>query len=186
MPDTKRTRGVTKDEWLRAALDELSFGSVTDISVQALARKLGIGKSGFYWHFRNKPELLRALLDYWVHEITEVITANPQMQELDPESRLRRTAEMILDYGLVQYEIGIRQWALQDAEAAKVVRKVNTLRLNYTRETLAELGFEGDDLEMRAMAFVCYHTWELLMFREMPKKKLRGLIRKRIEMICRK
>jgi hypothetical protein len=51
---------------------------------------------------------------------------------------------------------------------------------------LAELGFKGDDLEMRAMAFVCYHTWELLMFREMSKKKLRELIRKRVEMICRK
>ena len=171
---------------MRAALDELSFGSVTDISVQALARKLGICKSGFYWHFRNKSELLRAVLDYWVHEITEVITANPQMRELDPETRLRKTAEMILDYGLVRYEIGIRQWALQDKEAAKVVEKVNTLRLNFTRETLAELGFEDDDLEMRAMAFVCYHTWELLMFREMSKKKLRALIRKRVEMICRK
>ena len=186
MAKERISRGVSRDEWLRAALDELSFGSVADISVQALARKLGIGKSGFYWHFRNKPELLKALLDYWVHEITEVITTNPQMQELDPESRLRKTAEMILDYGLVQYEIGIRQWALQDAEAAKVVRKVNNLRLNYTRETLAELGFEGDDLEMRTMAFVCYHTWELLMFREMSKKKLRGLIEQRVAMICRK
>jgi len=67
-----------------------------------------------------------------------------------------------------------------------MVRKVNTLRLNYTKETLAELGFKGDDLEMRAMAFVCYHTWELLMFREMSKKKLRALIQKRVEMICRK
>ena len=186
MPDTKKTRGVTRDEWLGAALNELSFGSVSDISVQALARKLGIGKSGFYWHFRNKPELLRALLDYWVHEITEVVTANPKMQDLDPETRLRKTAEMILDYGLVRYEIGIRQWALRDPEAAKVVKKVNGLRLNYTREALAELGFEGDDLEMRAMAFVCYHTWELQMFREMSKKKLRGLIQKRVEMICRK
>lgn len=93
---------------------------------------------------------------------------------------------MILDYGLVRYEIGIRQWALRDAEAAKVVKKVNTLRLDFTRETLAELGFKGDDLEMRTMAFVCYHTWELLMFREMSKKKLRGLIQKRVEMICRK
>jgi len=72
------------------------------------------------------------------------------------------------------------------AEETKMVRKVNTLRLNYTKETLAELGFKGDDLEMRAMAFVCYHTWELLMFREMSKKKLRALIQKRVEMICRK
>jgi AcrR family transcriptional regulator len=184
MEKTPKRRGVTRDEWLRAALDELSYGSVSDISVQALARKLGIGKSGFYWHFGSKPDLLRALLDYWVHEITEVITANPQMQELDPESRLRKTAEMILDYGLVRYEIGIRQWALRNAEAAKVVKKVNTLRLNYAREILAELGFTGDDLEMRAMAFVCYHTWELPMFREMSKKKLRGLIQKRVEMIC--
>ena len=184
MAKQKTVRGITKDEWLRAALDELGSGSVADISVQALARKLGISKSGFYWHFSDKSELLKELLDYWAHEITEVVTGNPRIRELGPEERLREAAEMIIDFGLDRYEIGVRQWALRDDMAAKAVGKVNKMRLNFARGALSELGFSGDEREIRAMLFVCYHTWEQLMFREMSKKKLRSLIRKRVEMIC--
>ncbi|MEN8800875.1 MAG: hypothetical protein ABF297_02765 [Thiogranum sp.] len=60
---------------------------------------------------------------------------------------------MILDYDLTRYEIAIRQWALQDPEAARVVRKVNRFRLDFVRRALSELGFTDDDLEMRAMLF---------------------------------
>jgi hypothetical protein len=95
-------------------------------------------------------------------------------------------AEMILDYDLTRYEIAIRQWALQDAEAARAVRKANRLRLEFARNALSELGFKGDDLEVRAMLFVCYHSWESPMFREISRKRRRELITKRIELLTSK
>jgi hypothetical protein len=95
-------------------------------------------------------------------------------------------AEMILDYDLTRYEIAIRQWALQDAAAARAVRKANRLRLEFARNALSELGFKGDDLEVRAMLFVCYHSWESPMFREISRKRRRELITKRIELLTGK
>jgi hypothetical protein len=71
------------------------------------------------------------------------------MLALKPKHRLARTAEMILDYELTRYEIPIRQWALQDAVAARAVRKVNRIRLDYIGGAFSELGFTGDDLDMR-------------------------------------
>ena len=65
-------RGVSKAEWLEAGLEFLARGSVNSISIEGLAKHLKIAKSGFYWHFRNRDELLRDLLAYWLHEITEV------------------------------------------------------------------------------------------------------------------
>ena len=90
---------------------------------------------------------------------------------------------MILDYDLTRFEIAIRQWALQDQHAARAVKKVNRKRLDFIRSALSELGFTGDDLEMRTMLFVCYQTWESTMFREITRKRRRELIAKRIEIL---
>jgi len=186
MSDQTGRRGVSKAEWLEKGLKSLSEAGVSALTIEGLAKSLGIAKAGFYWHFRNRDDLLRQLLDYWTHEITEVVTANAEILALKPKSRLTRTAEMILDYELTRYEIPIRQWALQDAGAARAVKRVNRLRLDYARNAFSELGFKGDDLEMRTMLFVCYHSWESPMFREISRKQRRDLIAKRIELLTRK
>ena len=168
------------------ALDVLETDGIAGVRVEVLAKRLGISKSGFYWHFKNRDHLLKDMLDYWSHEITGVITANSEILTLEPKDRLTRTAEMILDYDLTRYEIPIRQWALQDAVAARAVRKVNRLRLDFIGRAFSELGFTGDDLDMRTMLFTCYHTWEAPMFREVSRKRRRELIAKRMELLTSK
>lgn len=176
-------QGVSKDEWLAAALDVLGEGSISDIKIERLAKTLGINKSGFYWHFKNRAELLRQLLAYWTHELTEVITSNPEFAELEPRDRLCRTAELIIDFDLTRYEVSIRQWAMTDDIAGQAVNNVNKFRLDFVSQALAELGLEGDDLEMRAMLFVCYHTWERSMFLDITENRRRELIQKRIDLL---
>jgi AcrR family transcriptional regulator len=182
----RKRRGVSKAEWLEAGLLSLRDHSVREVTVEGLARTLSIAKAGFYWHFQDRQDFLRQLLDYWFHEITEVITSNPQVLALEPKERLLKIVEMILEFDLVQYEIAFRQWALNDTEAARAVRKVNRRRLDFVRMTLSELGFTGDDLEMRTMLFVCYHTWEATMFQEISRKRRGDLIAKRIDLLTSK
>jgi AcrR family transcriptional regulator len=176
-------RGISKAEWLEAGLQAMSKGSVTDITVEGLARSLGIAKAGFYWHFKNRDDLLHQLLDYWVHELTEVAAENLQLLALEPKKRLITLAEMILEYDLNRYEFAFRQCALWDATASRVVRKVNRMRLDFVRKAFSELGFTGDDLDMRAMLYTCYHTWESPMFGDISRKRRRELIAKRIELL---
>ena len=159
---------------------------MSEITIGGLARYLGISKSGFYWHFRNRDDLLDQLLDHWNHEVTEVITQNAELQSLGPKARLRKAAEIIVDHDLVRFEIGIRQWAMNDKRAARAVRLVNRRRLDFARQALGEIGFSGDDVEVRAMLFVCYHTWEAPMFPETSRKRRRELIGKRIALLTKK
>jgi AcrR family transcriptional regulator len=181
-----RKRGVSKAEWLDAGLQALSTGSVSDITIDYLARSLGITKAGFYWHFRAREDLLHQMIDHWTHEVTEVVTENAALVELEPRSRLITAAEMILDHDLGSLDMTIRLWAQRDPTAARAVRKVNKLRLAFAREALEELGFEGDEAEMRAMLFVLYHALESSMFREVSRKRRRELIASRIEMLTRR
>ena len=183
MSKQRGRRGVSKAEWLEAGLRALSDGSVATLTVEGLAKSLGIAKAGFYWHFKNRDDLLRQLLDYWTHEITEVITSNLEILALEPKNRLIRTAETILDYELTRYEIAFRQWALQDVGAARAVKKANRLRLDFIGTAFSELGFKGEELEVRTMLFVCYHSLEWSMFREISRKRRRDQITKRIELL---
>ena len=186
MSNEKIHRGVSKAEWLEKALQTLGKGGVAAITVEGMAKSLGINKSGFYWHFKNRDDLLRQLLNYWSHEVTEVITDNSDLLKLEPKARLIKIAEIILDFELTRYEIAIRQWALHDELAAQAARRVNRARLDFISSTLSEIGFKDDDLDMRAMLFVCYQSLESPMFPEISRKRRRDLISKRIELLTNK
>lgn len=183
MVKEKVRRGISKAQWLDAALSRLRDHSVADISVAGLAKELGIAKSGFYWHFKSREELLDALLDHWVHEVTEVITENVEIEALEPKARLKKSGEMIHGLDLTGYEIGIRQFAMENDRARRAVKKANKLRVSIIRKAFSDLGCTGDDLEMRTLLFACYHNWETPMFPEMARKRRKELISKRIDLL---
>ena len=164
----------------------LATDGIDGVRIEVLAKRLNISKSGFYWHFQNRNDLLKDLLNHWSHEINEIITMNPEIRELDPKTRLVRISEMVNDFALARYEVPIRQWALRDKDAARAVRKSNQNRLDFASKAFSELGFSGDELVMRAMTFVCYASMEEHMFREISRKRRRQLIKRRVEMLTRK
>jgi AcrR family transcriptional regulator len=176
-------RGVSKLQWLDAGLDALTRFPAADIKVESLANALGIARAGFYWHFKNRENYITQLLEHWLHKVTEAITKNPEMLAMEPKTRLIATAELIHDNDLARAEPSILLLAAQDKAAAKVVKKANKLRLEYVSNTLKELGFEGDDLAMRTMLYIAYHSWETTVFNDVSRKRRRDLIARRIELI---
>ena len=177
---------VSKAEWLQAALKLLEAEGVEAIRVERLARELGISKSGFYWHFKDRDDLRAQMVDYWAHEFTEVVTSNPTMREGDPRKRLEQTMLMILDHDLTRYEVPMRAWADADPVIARRVQQVYRKRLDFLREIFRDLGFTGDELEMRARLMLCHGTWERAMFSKESKKSLRRLIKRRVDLLVKK
>ena len=175
--NTKKTKRVSKDQWLTEALDALESIGVEAIKIERLAKALGISRSGFYWHFKNRQDLLEQLLDYWVRRYTAILTDNPGVVKLDPKKRLLTTMERIRDKHLTKYDLAMTSWARVDSHVHKVVRKVVKMRLDYLRGIFAELGFEGYELEMRTRLFVCYHSWEDTMFPDLSDKEHSKLLK---------
>ena len=176
-------RGISKQQWLDAGLDALTRFSAIEVKVDSLAQALGIARAGFYWHFRNRENYFAQLLEHWLDRVTEAIIKNPDILAMEPKARLIFTAELIHDNDLARAEPSILLLAAQDKAAAKVVQKANKLRLQYVSNTLNELGFEGDDLAMRAMLYIAYHSWETTVFSDVSRKRRRELIARRIELI---
>ncbi len=187
MSEKKVSRGKSKDDWLEAGLDMLGTVSVAEVSVEALAKRLGIAKSGFYWHFKDRREFLDQLLDYWYREIIEVISENEQVVELEPVARLTTAVEMIFRHDLVKYELSLHQWATTDKRADKVMRKANRVRIEFAKTIFAELGFDEDEIEVRSMLTLVYQLWEEpTLNRIVSRKRRKELIRKRIRFLTSK
>jgi AcrR family transcriptional regulator len=176
---------VTKAEWLSTALNELERGGIEAVRVEQLAKILSVAKSGFYWHFKDRRDLHRHLLDYWFHEYTQVVTSNPQLLLGEPKVRLEKVMKMVQEHDLGRYDLAIRSWAKHDDMAQEIVQLVTKTRLDFLRQIFSDMGFEGDELEMRTMLFVCYHSWERTIFDHMSPRKLTRLRKRRLELLSK-
>ncbi len=180
----KRMAGrVSKDQWLATALEELGKGGVDAVRVERLAKILSVSKSGFYWHFVDRKDLHKRLLEYWFHEYTQVVTSNPLLIQGDPKERLKQAMIMIQEHDLAKYDLAIRAWAKHNELAREVVQAVTSARLDFIAQIFSELGFEGEECEMRTRLFVCYHTWESTMFGDMSSRKRTRLQKRRLDLL---
>jgi AcrR family transcriptional regulator len=183
--NTNKGKTVSKGEWLTQALEVLSVEGVQGVRIERLARDLKISRSGFYWHFRDRNDLLNQLLDYWAYEYTEVVIQFQELQAVPPEARLNQIASMIRKHNLTKFDLSMRAWAEQDSNVAKAVTRVYQQRLGYVRESFRELGFKGNELEMRTLLFVCYHSWEMSMYPERSERKMASMQKLRIKLLTK-
>lgn len=157
-------RGVSKAQWLESALEVLRGEGIEAVKIGRLAEKLGIARSGFYWHFKDRSDLLDHLRDYWAHEYTEIVTRDPDTLSGSPTDRLLRLVQMVEEYDLAGLDLSMRAWAEQDPATRDCWRKVNGLRLEFVGSIFAEAGFKGEELELRTRMFVCYTSWKNTVF----------------------
>ena len=177
---------VSKSEWLQAALTILGEEGVEGVRVEHIARHLGISKSGFYWHFRDREDLRNQILEFWAHEYTEVVTSNPDFRKGTPSQRLKMIMEMIVDAELTRYDLDMKAWSRTDPGIARRVRQIFRLRLDFSRDIFRAMGFKGDDLEVRTRMFIGYHAWEKTTFDRESKKSLKKWIPAKMKLLTRR
>jgi AcrR family transcriptional regulator len=66
--------GLSRHDWVEAALRALTFEGLAGVAVEPLARALGTTKGSFYWHFSDRAALVAATLELWEQrDTTEII-----------------------------------------------------------------------------------------------------------------
>lgn len=124
------------------------------VSVEALARELGVTKGSFYWHFKQRAELLEAILETWEREGTQRIIEAVEEESGEALDRLQRLVSMTTrPTSYDELELALRDWARTDRTAAAAVQRVDRRRLRYVTDLLVEIGLERPRARLRAHIF---------------------------------
>lgn len=143
-------------QWVVAGLDALRKGGVGGVRVERLAADLGITKGSFYWHFRDRGDLLDAVLEHWSREMTDVEFERIQAQRSGLAERLQALAEDVLERGMGRYDPAIRAWARTDRKVALAVGQVDRRRVRALTGFFEEGGFSAADARTRARLFYTF------------------------------
>ena len=165
VPDSRR---LDRKDWIEMALDTLAKESVEAVLVVPLAKKLGVTKGSFYWHFKSREELLMAALDLWRERTTQRIIEYVDARSDNAEDRLRHVFKIAVEskYQMLggQIEIAIRDWARQDSAARRVVARVDEDRLNYLTTQYMSIGFDEDEARTRGFMQTSFSTGQGINF----------------------
>jgi AcrR family transcriptional regulator len=72
----KKTQRLSPHDWVVEALETLRRESIVGVSVENIARSMGVTKGSFYYHFKDKEELVDWLLEYWETELTDKVNTH--------------------------------------------------------------------------------------------------------------
>ncbi|HET9325807.1 MAG TPA: serine hydrolase [Candidatus Eisenbacteria bacterium] len=126
----------TKEDWLRAARLALLHRGPHGVRVEALARTLGVTKGSFYWHFKDRRELMEILLREWEDEAQILTDALKSARPLDAlpaivEELGRRNLSS--ERGESASDAAIFSWAALDAHVAKRTQLAEQKRMQLFR-----------------------------------------------------
>ena len=164
---TPRTQ-LDRANWIENAIDVLAREGVAGLRVEVLAKRCGVTKGSFYWHFKDRQDLLSAMLDYWkegrIRDIEKILAITPGKER----DQLHFAIEV---YGAVRnrkgmaIELAVRDWARHDAHAARIVEAVDLYRLDCTRKLFVAAGMSDAEAKSRSLLlYACVFGLSLMHY----------------------
>ena len=155
MPSTRtaelrgeRTR-LSSADWEAGALDLLTEQGVAAVAVEPLARRLGVTKGSFYWHFPSREALLKAALERW-ERLDETTVFAPLEEIADARARLRElfvsTSREMRSHRLYSELLK----ALDHPVVQPVMARVSQRRIHFLMQAYRALNFSRRDAMDRA------------------------------------
>ena len=108
---------LTPNDWVRAATDLLVTKSIDAVRVDVLAKQLDVTRGSFYWHFKNRDDLLNQVLQDWVSASTKFRLPEPVFFQL-----LKVWSPTVKEVGQLNSVFGL---ILSDSRPAKPTKVLN-------------------------------------------------------------
>jgi AcrR family transcriptional regulator len=157
MPAKRETRNrLSTADWEQAALDMMAEDGIAAVAVEVLARRLGVTKGSFYWHFASREALLQAALGRWEHAEEQEVLA-PIESVTDPRERIRELIRQVSHRRPSHAVFATLLKSLDQAPLRAVIERVCERRLAFVTQAFREAGFDATTAANRArLAFSAY------------------------------
>jgi AcrR family transcriptional regulator len=138
--------------WLEAAYELLLESGVDSVKIQPLAAKLKLSRTSFYWFFKDREQLLAALVARWRDKNTGGLIKRSEAYAESIGEAMLNIFDCWLDKSLFdsQFEFAVRSWALQSAEVTAQVQAADQTRLEAMKRMFMKFGFKDISADVRA------------------------------------
>jgi AcrR family transcriptional regulator len=138
-PAPLKSAALQPVDWVRAASARMSREGIEAVRVEVLARDMRVSKGSFYWHFRDREDLLNTMLTHWEGEETAWLRKAAGGEE--SAARWATLVEHGADPERCRFEAALRQWARLDHRVAVRVAAVEKGRREFIADVLQNVGF---------------------------------------------
>ena len=153
---------LCRHEWVEGAIDALADEGVAGMCVESLAKRFGVTKGSFYWHFKDRQDLVDAVLQTWKED--RIGDADSAVQAAQAREQLLQIIDVDgRDRKDVAIELAVRDWARRDAQAGAVVEAVDHYRLESANRLFVACGLGDEEAKSRSLLFNAYLLGQSLM-----------------------
>jgi AcrR family transcriptional regulator len=145
--------------WIKAATSMLADSGPDGVRVELLAKRLAVTKGSFYWHFKDRQDLLAAVLQHWQEgRIRDIV----KQTEAAPGHELEQLHHVLEVYAAnrnrkgIPIELAVRDWARRDTQVAAVVAEVDTTRFERARRLFLACGLDEQNAAARSALVYAY------------------------------
>ncbi len=151
-----RAPRLSAEDWANAALDQIAEQGLSALAVESLARRIGVTKGSFYWHFPSREALLQSALERW--EKIEQETVFGQLEAIaDPRERLRALFRLVASEVRSHIIYSELLKALDHPLVKPVIERVSKQRLDYLTASYRQAGMGRADAINRArLSYAAY------------------------------
>jgi AcrR family transcriptional regulator len=143
------TSKLGRQDWLTIGSQTLVEKGIEAVRVDPLAKLLNVTRGSFYWHFKNRDDLLDQILHEWETRNTKNIIEQIEGLDSAPSAKLLSLLEIAAeDDNLL--EKAVRVWSVNDVKAAAAIARIDQQRLDYLQNLFLQLGFSAIDAKVRA------------------------------------
>jgi AcrR family transcriptional regulator len=145
-----RSRRLSVDDWIEAALEIMAADGIGGVKIQRLCDQLGVTKGSFYWHFKDLDAFLDAIADQWRHGEGTFRSRLDTALRSDPKSGLSEAVSTFLDRRLGRLERAMRDWSRTDDRARAAIKSADKRTFDALVSGFETLGFDREDADVRA------------------------------------
>jgi AcrR family transcriptional regulator len=150
---------LSRRDWIEVALQALADGGPSAVAVERLAARLQTTKGSFYWHFKDREELITEALAAWERSATDA-TIKEMQQIADPVERLQTLLVAATELEEEEHPDVRLLPSASDPVVGDVVRRVQRKRLAFLARAFRDAGFTPAEARLRArLAYSLYLGW---------------------------
>jgi AcrR family transcriptional regulator len=139
----------SRQDWLDAAVKLLIEEGIDQVKVQRLGKALGTSRGSFYWHFRDRGELLDEILRHWQATNTDQLIAALGSPETPLEDRILGLFGRWVGSGYPRFDNAIRAWAARSPKVRKVQRAAEQRRRQQIAQLFLDAGYPASEAVVR-------------------------------------